>query len=75
MRTLPSSRKPGGDDESLIASVAARKAAEDDLIGFDPSAFQNPAAATNRTGRHQGETWRGTQPLGGKSSSVGSLGL
>ncbi|MCP9782842.1 hypothetical protein KBY83_05835 [Cyanobium sp. WKJ7-Wakatipu] len=75
MKTLPSSRKPGGEDESLIASRAAIQAADSAVARFSPSAFQSPAAATNRTGRDQGETWRGTQPLGGKSSSVGSLGL
>jgi hypothetical protein len=75
MRTLPSSRKLNGDDESLLVSVAARAAAEDNLIGFDPSAFQSPAAATNNTGRHQDETWRGTKALGGKAAGSGVLGL
>jgi hypothetical protein len=62
MRTLPSSRKlSGGDDQSLLASVAARAAAEDNLIGFDANAYQSPAAASaiDSSGR-DGITLRGT---------------
>ncbi len=76
MKTLPTSRKPGGDYQSKLVSIAAIEAADRSIMHFDASAYQAPGAASNDPARDKGETWRGTKATDSlKTSAVGPLGL
>ena len=47
LKVLPTSLQPGGENVAHLASLEARKAAEDSLIqdSLQPSAYQSPSAA------------------------------
>jgi hypothetical protein len=75
VKTLPTSRKAGGEHVSRTVSAEAIAAADRSIMSFDASVYQAPGSASNDSARDQGETWRNTQPLSGKSSTVGPLGL
>jgi hypothetical protein len=75
VKFTPTSRKAGGEHVSRTVSAESIAAADASIMRFDASVYQAPGAASNDPARDQGETWRGTQRLGGKSSNVGDLGL
>ncbi len=75
MKFTPTSRKAGGEHVSRTVSAESIASADASIMNFDASVYQAPGAASNDSARDQGETWRNTVPLAGKSSSVGPLGL
>ncbi len=75
VKFTPTSRKAGSEHVSRTVSAEAIAAADRSIMHFDASAYQAPGAASNDPARDKGETFRNTQPLAGKSSAVGPLGL
>lgn len=76
MRTLPTSRQPGGENVAHLASLEARNGVELNLIKdhLQPSAYQSPSAAGSiDSGKGPDITARGTSTR--RTRQTPALGL
>ena len=76
MKTLPTSRQPGGENKAHLASLEARNGVELNLIRdhLQPSAYQSPSAAGSiSSGKDADISARGTSTR--RSRQMPALGL